>query len=82
MPTLMGTLGVWLPVLGAALIIYVLVRNRWKKAGPDEALIVYGKRKLFGKKVIGDAGQIEGFRIVRGGGTFVWPPGNSTSSCP
>ncbi len=52
---------------------YVLVRMRWKKAGPDEALIVYGKRKLFGKKVRGDEGQIEGFRIVRGGGTFVWP---------
>ena len=73
MSTLMGTLGAWLAVLVGALIIYVLVRNRWKKAGPDEALIVYGKRKLWGRKVIGDEGQIEGFRIVRGGGTFVWP---------
>ncbi len=73
MSTLLGSLGVWLAVLGATLIIYVLVRNRWKKAGPDEALIVYGKRKLLGRKVRGDEGQIEGFRIVRGGGTFVWP---------
>ena len=73
MSTLMGSLGAWLAALGAALIIYFMVRNRWKKAGPDEALIVYGKRKLFGRKVIGDEGQVEGFRIVRGGGTFVWP---------
>ena len=70
---MISTLGAWLAVLVAALIIYVLVRNRWKKAGPDEALIVYGKRKLLGRKVIGDEGQVEGFRIVRGGGTFVWP---------
>lgn len=55
------------------LFAYVLIRSRYKKAGPDEALIVYGRRKLFGKKVRGEKGEIEGFRIVRGGGTFVWP---------
>ena len=73
MSTLIGAMGVWLTVLGSGFIIYVLIRMRWKKAGPDEALIVYGKRKLFGRKVIGDEGHIEGFPIVRGGGTFVWP---------
>ncbi|MCP4897421.1 MAG: hypothetical protein GY906_10655 [bacterium] len=52
---------------------YLVIRVRYKKAGPDEALIVYGRRKLFGKKVRGDKGEIEGFRIIRGGGTFVWP---------
>jgi flotillin len=55
------------------LFTYVVIRSRYKKAGPDEALIVYGRRKLFGTKVRGDKGEIEGFRIVRGGGTFVWP---------
>jgi flotillin len=60
--------------LGVALLfLYVLLRSRYKKAGPDEALIVYGRRKLFGKKVRGETGEIEGFRIVRGGGTFVMP---------
>ena len=73
METLIGAIGVWLAVLGSGFIIYVMIRMRWKKAGPDEALIVYGKRKFLGRKVIGDEGQIEGFRIVRGGGTFVWP---------
>jgi flotillin len=52
---------------------YLLIRVRYKKAGPDEALIVFGRRKLFGKKVRSEKGEIEGFRIVRGGGTFVWP---------
>ena len=52
---------------------YLLIRVRYKKAGPDEALIVFGRRKLLGKKVRTEKGDIEGFRIIRGGGTFVWP---------
>jgi len=60
-----------LPVL--LFFAYLLIRVRYKKAGPDEALIVYGRRKLFGAKVRSDKGEIEGFRIIRGGGTFVWP---------
>jgi flotillin len=52
---------------------YLVIRVRYKKAGPDEALIVFGRRKLFGKKVRTVKGEIEGFRIIRGGGTFVWP---------
>jgi len=54
-------------------LTYLLIRVRYKKAGPDEALIVFGRRKLLGKKVRSEQGEIEGFRIIRGGGTFVWP---------
>ncbi|MEP0775312.1 MAG: hypothetical protein HRF46_13220 [Acidobacteriota bacterium] len=54
-------------------IAYLVVRTRYKKAGPDEALIVYGRRKLTGRKVRDERGEVESFRIVRGGGTFVWP---------
>lgn len=64
--------GVFL-VLAAIVFFYILVRILYKKAGPDEALIVYGRRKLFGDKVRDDKGSTEGFRIVRGGGTFVFP---------
>jgi len=60
-----------IPVL--LLFAYLLIRVRYKKAGPDEALIVFGRRKLFGRKVRSEKGEIEGFRIIRGGGTFVWP---------
>jgi len=58
---------------GLLLFLFLLVRLRYRKAGPDEALIVYGRRKLFGRKVVDEKGRAEGFRIVRGGGTFVWP---------
>lgn len=62
-----------IPLLFSLFIIYLVIRNRYKKAGPDEALIVFGRRKLLGKKVRDEKGVVEGFRIVRGGGTFVWP---------
>jgi flotillin len=60
-------------ILAVSLFGYVLVKSRYKKAGPDEALIVFGRRKLMGKKVLDDEGRAEGFRIVHGGGTFIWP---------
>ncbi len=52
---------------------YIFVKARYKKAGPDEALIVFGRRQLRGKKIQGEDGAIEGYRIVHGGGTFIWP---------
>jgi flotillin len=65
---------IFLFVLGFVLLfVYLLIRTRYKKAGPDEALIVFGRRKFFGKKVRDEKGEVESFRIVRGGGTFVWP---------
>ncbi len=68
---LITVLAIAIPVL--LFLGYLVVRMRYKKAGPDEALIVFGRRKLLGRKVRSEAGEIEGFRIVRGGGTFVWP---------
>jgi flotillin len=60
-------------VVAALVLAYVVVRSRYKKAGPDEALIVFGRRRLFGKKVLDEEGHAEGFRIVHGAGTFIWP---------
>jgi flotillin len=54
-------------------VLYLFVRSRYKKAGPDEALIVFGRRKFLGKKVRDLKGDVEAFRIIRGGGTFVIP---------
>ena len=50
-----------LAVLGAVFLFVVLfvVGSRYRKVGPNEALVISGGRK--------------GFRIIRGGGTFVWP---------
>jgi flotillin len=52
---------------------YVFVKARYKKSGPDEALIVFGRKQLTGSKVVDEDGRAEGFRIVHGGGTFIWP---------
>ncbi len=69
--TILLLFAIFIPVL--LFFAYLVIRVRYKKAGPDEALIVFGRRKLLGKKVRTEKGEIEGFRIIRGGGTFVWP---------
>src|ERR1044072_12829 len=61
------------------IFLYLLARALYKKAGREEALIVYGRRKLCGQQVRDEKGQAESFRIVRGGGTFVWPAWESAS---
>jgi flotillin len=71
-----GSIGVLITlsvVFFALFLVYLIVKMRYKKAGPDEALIVFGRRKFLGKKVRDESGAVESFRIVRGGGTFVWP---------
>ncbi len=73
MVNMINTAGALIGLLVLAFIVYLTIRTRYKKAGPDEALIVFGRRKLFGRKVRDEEGHVEGFRIVRGGGTFVWP---------
>lgn len=62
-----------IPILAAILLVVVLFImisifvGRYVKVGPDEALIVSGRKKKLPN------GQVVGFRIVRGGATFVWP---------
>ena len=48
-----------------------IIANRWVKVGPNQVLIVSGRRRT----VRGPDGRPMdiGFRLVRGGGTFVWP---------
>ncbi|HOJ79787.1 MAG TPA: SPFH domain-containing protein, partial [Clostridiales bacterium] len=51
-------------------VIFILISvfvGRYVKVGPDEALIVSGRKKRLPN------GQVVGFRIVKGGATFVWP---------
>jgi flotillin len=69
----LASAGVVIGVLFAIVVFYAIARMLYKKAGPDEALIVYGRKGVFGNKVKDAQGATEGFRIVRGGGTFVWP---------
>ena len=45
----------------------VVVLSRYTKVGPNQMLIISGR------KVQLPDGSVTGFRVVRGGGTFVWP---------
>jgi len=54
----------------AVLVIFLLIAvfaKRYVKVGPDEALIVSGRKRRLPN------GNVVGFRIVKGGATFVWP---------
>jgi flotillin len=60
-------------IIAAVVIVFVLflllymVFSRYTKVGPNQVLVVSGlKRKA-------EDGSRVGFRIVKGGGTFVWP---------
>jgi len=65
--------GIMIPIVSGIIMVAVVILlvnvfvSRYVKVGPDEALIVSGiKRKL-------KSGIQVGFRIVKGGATFVWP---------
>ncbi len=45
-------------------ILWLLYRRRYRRIGPDEALIVYGSKSKSDR---------DGFRVIVGGGTFVKP---------
>lgn len=60
-------------VLGLLGAIYLLARFFYKKVGPDEALIVYGRGGRVRKTKPDGTPAKQGFRIVHGGGTIVLP---------
>ena len=66
MGILEGLTGTVVSVIGAVLGVIFMFGYIWavryRKVGPNEVLIVYGRRN-----------RDRGFRIVHGGGTFIWP---------
>jgi flotillin len=61
----LATIAAWVVVLTIlALILWLVYRRRYRRIGPDEALIVYGRKARKDK---------DGFRVIVGGGTFVTP---------
>jgi len=65
--------GLWIAILGGILLIAGIITwaVRYTKVGPNEVLIISGRRRV----VVGPDGKRRtvGYRLVRGGGTFVWP---------
>jgi len=48
-------------------VLIIVVLSRYTKVGPNQVLIVSGAKRHL------PDGTVVGFRIVKGGGTFVWP---------
>lgn len=66
----------WTIVAALALVLVVIVGfatvlSRYTKVGPNEVLIVSGRKHRFTDP--DGTQQLRGFRIVKGGGTFVYP---------
>ena len=60
-----------LALLVAVIIIAAIFANRYEKVGPNEVLVISGRKR----RVVDPDGKTRdvGFRIVKGGGVFVWP---------
>jgi flotillin len=62
-------------VAGVLVVVFILftfaLASRYRKVGPNQALIIAGTKRRY-SMADGKFGT-RGFRIVRGGGTFVWP---------
>src|SRR5580765_4206078 len=65
---LIGAVGVILLVIFLFLIIWA---SRYTKVGPNQVLVISGRKR----RMIDPDGTVRdvGFRIVKGGGVFVWP---------
>lgn len=68
----------WIPVIGgvvAILIVFFIFigiwASRYTKVGPNQVLVISGRKH----RVMDPDGTISqvGFRVVKGGGVFVWP---------
>jgi flotillin len=62
-------------IVGIVVIVIIFVAywaSRYRKVGPNQALIISGTDHRFIDPVSGERAK-RGFRIIKGGGTFVWP---------
>ncbi len=64
--------GVVIGLLAMVVIFLLIYASRYVKAGPNEVLVISG---MSHKVVDARTGKVDtiGFRISKGGGTFVWP---------
>src|SRR5687767_3420109 len=72
----LGGLPMWVPAVIVGIVVvmvigFAVVLSRYTKVGPNEVLIVSGRKHHF-LDPDGTTREI-GFRIVKGGGVFVWP---------
>jgi len=64
-----------LVAVGMLFVLLVLAgfyASRYKKVGPNQVLVVSGRRRAYVHPVSGQK-EVVGFRVVKGGGTFILP---------
>ena len=70
-----GTGNIAIPVAAIVFVVFVLGvalwASRYTKVGPNQVLIISGRKKKW-KNPDGTM-ETRGYRVLRGGGTFVWP---------
>jgi flotillin len=59
-------------MLFVLLVMAGLYASRYKKIGPNQVLVISGRRRVMVNPVSGQREQV-GFRVVKGGGTFIIP---------
>lgn len=70
--------GILLPVIAVfglffvVLVLAFVYSSRYKKVGPNEVLIISGRTSMVTDTATGQRVR-RSFRVVRGGGTFIWP---------
>jgi flotillin len=68
----------WQAILVAVGVLFVMLvlagfyASRYKKVGPNQVLVVSGRRRTVVSPVSGQR-ELLGFRVVKGGGTFIFP---------
>lgn len=70
-PVLLAALEPWMIYVGIAAVFvigFAVIASRYVKVGPNQVLIVSGFRRT-----VPGTTQKVGFRIVKGGATFIWP---------
>jgi len=74
-----GGLVIAIGIVAVVLLIIAIYASRYQRVPPDKVMVIYGRNReqsyefidTDGKKKLGTR-QI-GYRLVRGGGSFVWP---------
>ncbi len=64
-----------LVVVGILFVLFVLAgfwASRYKKVGPNQVLVISGRRRMAINPMTGQREKV-GFRVVKGGGTVIWP---------
>ncbi len=74
----MGLENIGLMIIAVAGILLMLIvtvsvyASRYQKVGPNQVLVISGRRFYVHNPATGEP-EMVGFRIVKGGGAFIWP---------